>query len=94
MKKIISIILVLGLLICTCGCEDLVENINSDFVSEMQNLLTEDSNSTVSSDEQKTKQDGKVNTKKEKTESKNNTSNAKKEESKKETVTENTICSH
>ena len=48
MKKIISIILVLGLLICTCGCED-----------------------------------------KEKTESKNNTSNTQKEESKKETVAKN-----
>lgn len=48
MKKIISIILILGLLIFTCGCEKLTENINSDFVSEMQNLLTEDSNSIVS----------------------------------------------
>ena len=55
-EKIISIILVLGLLICICGCEDLTENINSDFVSEVQNLLTEDSNSAISSEEQKTKQ--------------------------------------
>lgn len=50
MKKIISIILILGLLICTCGC--------------------------------------KVNSKIEKTESKENTSSTKKEESKKDTVTE------
>lgn len=47
MKKIISIILILGLLIFTCGCDELTENINSDFVSEIQNLLTEDSNSIV-----------------------------------------------
>lgn len=72
MKKIISIILVLGLLICTCGCEELVENINSDFVSEVQNQITEDSNSTVSSDEQKPKQEENTNSQKEKTESKQN----------------------
>ncbi len=89
MKKIISIILVLGLLICTCGCEDLVENINSDFVSEVQNLLTEDSNSAISSEEQKTKQDEKVNPKKEKPESKKKSSNTAKEESNEETVTKN-----
>ena len=90
MKKIISIILVLGLLICTCGCEDLAENINSDFVSEMQNLSTEDSDSTVSSEEQKPEQEEKVNSKQnEKTESKKNTSSTKKEESKEETVTKN-----
>lgn len=85
MKKIISIILVLGLLICTCGCEDLVENINSEFVSEMQDLLTEDSNLAVSSNEQKTKQDEKVVPQKEKTESKKKSSNTAKEE----TVTKN-----
>ena len=57
MKKIISIILVLVLLICTCGCEDSAGNVTSYFVSERQNLLTDDSNPAVSSDEQKTKQD-------------------------------------
>ena len=97
MKKIISIILVLGLLICTCGCEDLAENINSDFVSEIQNLLTEDSDSAVSSEEQKAKQEEKFNFKqkenttsqKEKTESKEESIKTAKEESSEETVTKN-----
>ncbi len=61
MKKIISIILVLSLLISTCGCEYLAQNENSDFVSERQNLLTDGSNSAVGSDEQKTKQDKDLN---------------------------------
>lgn len=88
--KIFSIVLVLVLLICTCGCEDLVENINSDFVSEVQNLITEDSGSSLSSEEQKPEQEEKVNSKQnEKTESKKNTSSTKKEESKKETVAKN-----
>ncbi len=89
MKKIISIVIALGLLICTCGCENLEENINSDFVSEMENLLVENSGFTVNSDEQKPKQEENVNSQKEKTESKKNTSNTVKEESKKETVTKN-----
>lgn len=88
--KIFSIVLVLVLLVCTCGCEDLVENINSDFVSEVQNLITEDSGSSLSSEEQKPEQEEKVNSKQnEKTESKKNTSSTKKEESKKETVAKN-----
>ncbi len=89
MKKIISIILVLGLLICTCGCEDLTENVNSDFISEMQNLLAENSDSTITSDEQNPKQEKNTNSQNIKTKSKGNTSNTKKEVSKKETVTEN-----
>ena len=44
MKKIISVILVLGLLICTCGCE-------------LQNLPADDSGSVVIADEQKPKED-------------------------------------
>lgn len=91
MKKIFSMILVFGLLICTCGCEELTENINSDFISEMQNLIVEDSDSTVTSDEQKPKQEEKANSQNKKTESKKNTSNTQREESKKETVIENKI---
>ena len=97
MKKIISIILVLGLLIFTCGCEELTENINSDFVSEIQNLLTEDSNSIVNSNKPNPKQEENVNSKqeenatsqKEKPESKKKSSNTAKEETKEETVTKN-----
>lgn len=57
MKKIISIILVLGLLICTCGCEDVTENINSDFVSEVEQQMTESSDLAMPSEEQNTKSD-------------------------------------
>ena len=59
--KILSIVLVLVLLICACGCEEIAENINSDFVLEIQNLITEDSDSVVSSDEQKPEQEEKTN---------------------------------
>lgn len=93
--KFFSIVLVLVLLVCTCGCEDIVENINSDLASEVQNLIIEDSDSVVGSNEQKTKQEEKVSfkqkenatSKKETIVSKKNTSNTKSEESKKETAT-------
>ena len=49
MKKIISIILVLGLLICICGCEKSTENIESDFAFEVPNIPNEDSVSAGSS---------------------------------------------
>ncbi len=89
MKRIISIILIVGLLICTCGCENLTDNIYSNFVSEIQNISTENLSSVISSDEQKPEQEENTNSQKEKTESKKKSSNTAKEESKEETVTEN-----
>lgn len=59
MKKFISIILVLCLLVFACGCEDLVENINSNFVSEVEHQITENSDSASSLEEQNTKSDKK-----------------------------------
>ncbi|MBR7132065.1 MAG: hypothetical protein IKD04_00890 [Clostridia bacterium] len=81
MKKFTSILLIFALSVCLCGCEEIVENINSDFVSEVQNLISEDSDSVVSSEEQNAKSNEKVNSQKEKTENK--------EKSKEETVTKN-----
>ncbi len=89
MKKFTSILLIFALSVCLCGCEDLVENFNSDFVSEIQNISTENLSSVISSDVKETKKDKKVTSKKEKTESKKKSSSTEKEESKRETVTEN-----
>lgn len=55
MNKIISIFIILCLLICTCGCEKSEENLNSDFVSEMQSLLSDDTSSAVISEVVKSK---------------------------------------
>lgn len=88
MKKIFSIVLILGLLICICGCEESIANINEDFISEIQDISTENTNSIINYELKKPKKDKKVNSKKETNENKKKSSSTV-EESKKETVTEN-----
>ncbi len=86
MKKMISIIIVLGLLICTCGCEEVIDNIDSDLASEIQNLVSEETNNVTNPDEENPSEDEKVTSKIENNKSAEKSSNTVKEKSNKETI--------
>ena len=97
MKKIISLILIVGLILCFCGCEDLDYPLNEvpsnfnieDFIETDNKTESEDSN--TESNSQKTKTEKSITPKNKSTESKTKSTNSKKQknETDKETVSEN-----